>query len=188
MFWPHGTEVAEAGRGNSDRLSSSGRHPFATEPMPWISPIANRMPSLIRCVMHICPPTPDEIVINDLGAFAVGTKTTERDLLCLMILFHTHQLTFRRPILPGNPRALSLAALTQRSVAQIAAHIWSRKRKRKRSDSDERENYVYWYHLFSESGEFDAWLDVPQELGDTVLAFKARLLEHPDIASVEVEE
>lgn len=132
--------------------------------------------------MHIVPSTPLEIVLSNLGAFAVGAKRTERELLCLMILFHTHKLEFRRPVLPERPGVLSLAALTQRSVAAIAADAWP-----KRNDT-ERTNYVYWYHLFNTSGPYEVWEDVPPDLRDTVLALRARLLEHPDIASVQIED
>jgi hypothetical protein len=99
----------------------------------------------------VSPPTSIEILLSDLGAFAVGAKRTERDLLCLMILFHTHRLEFQRPILPQRPGILRLAALTQRSVAAIAADAWP-----KRKDT-ERTSYVYWYHLFNASGPFEVW-------------------------------
>lgn len=132
--------------------------------------------------MYTPPPTPFEIALSDLGKFAVGTKRTERDLLCLMILFHTHKLEFRRPILPGYPDSLDLAALTQRSVAAMAADAWPKR------DDAERTNYVHWYWLFNTSGPFEVWEEVPPDLRDTALMFRARLLEHPDIASVEVED
>jgi hypothetical protein len=130
----------------------------------------------------VSPPTTIEIVLGHLGAFAVGAKRTERDLLCLMILFHTHRLEFQRPILPQRPGIVSLAALTQRSVAKIAADAWP-----KRSDA-ERTSYVYWYHLFSVSGPLEVWADVPPDLRDTVVTLRTRLLEHPDIVAVEVED
>lgn len=132
--------------------------------------------------MNIRPPTPNEIVISSLGAFAAGKKRTERDLLCMMILFHTHRIEFIRPILPESPNVMGLAALTQHSVAEIAANTWP-----KRSDA-KRTNSIYWYQLFNESGEFEVMEDVPSDLRDTVLALRTRLLEHPDIALVEVED
>lgn len=146
-----------------------------------ISPIANRTPpDTLRYAYR--PSTPTEIVINSLGAFAVGKKRTERDLLCLMILFHTHKIAFRRPIFPDRPCVLELAALTRNHVAEIAADAWP-----KRSDT-ERTNSPYWHHLFSVSGEFEVMEDVRPDLRDTVLELRARLLEHPDIASVEIED
>jgi hypothetical protein len=105
-------------------------------------------PSQMLSAMY-APPQTLETVISSLGAFAVGKTRTERDLLCLMILFHTHGVTFKSSILPERPDVLRLAALTQRHVAEIAAEIWRSKRKRKQRDSDERENYVYWYEIFS---------------------------------------
>jgi hypothetical protein len=132
--------------------------------------------------MHILQATPDEIVLSNLGKFAAGVNHTERDLLCLMILFHTHRIGFRRPILPERPDVMELAALTQRSAAMIAADAWF-----DRTDT-ERTDYAYWYHLFNKSGPYEVMEDVPPDLRDTILTIKARLLEHPDIASVEVEE
>jgi hypothetical protein len=128
------------------------------------------------------PPSTLEERLSSLGAFAAGMNRTEYDLLCLMILFHTHKITFKRPILPERPGVLTLFALTQRSAAAIAADAWL-----DRSDA-ERTNCAYWYHLFNVSGRYEVMEDVPPDLRDTVLALRARLLEHTDIASVEVED
>src|SRR5262245_2740579 len=145
-------------------------------------PATDSTSSLIPCVMHLPQPTPDEIVLSNLGKFTAGVKHTERDLLCLMILFHTHRIGFRRPILPERADVMDLAALTQRSAAMIAADAWF-----DRSDT-ERTDYRYWYHLFNSSGAYELMEDVPPDLCDKILTIKARLLQHPDIASVEVED
>jgi hypothetical protein len=129
-----------------------------------------------------------ESVISSLAAFAAAGTRTERDLLCLMILFHTHSITLKASVLSDRPGVQELAALTQRHVAGIAAEIWRSKRRRKRSENDEREDYVYWYFLFNRAGPFEVMEEVPPDLRDTVLALKSRLLEHPDVAAVEIED
>ena len=133
------------------------------------------------------PSTPIKMVLNSLGVFAAGKQRTEQDLLCLMILFHTHRITFRRPIFPDRPDILEMAALTRHGAAEIAAAVWSSKRKVKKSGI-ERTNDTYWYYLLLERGAYEMIEDVPDTLLGTVLALRARLLEHPDIDAVEVED
>jgi len=137
--------------------------------------------------MRSLPPTPTKTVLNSLGVFAAGKQRTEQDLLCLMILFHTHRITFRRPIFPDRPGILEMAALTRHGAAEIAAAVWSGKRKAQKNDI-ERTDDTYWYHLFLERGAYEMMEDVPDTLLGTVLALRARLLEHPDIDAVEVED
>lgn len=123
--------------------------------------------------MKAHPPGADEKVLGDLARHAVGPRRpTQDDLLCLMILFHTHRLTFMRPILPSRPNVRQFAAFTQHHVAEIVSAAFPQ-----HAPSE-------LYALFNDvpgAGRFEVMDDVPPNLANQVVALRAKLLTHPDV-------
>ncbi|HEX2473220.1 MAG TPA: hypothetical protein VHK01_00655 [Lacipirellulaceae bacterium] len=127
--------------------------------------------------MKSLPPDPDDKVLGELGSFAIGPDATVNDILCLMILLHTHQLTFARPILPTRPNIKELAALTQRGAAAVASNTFPQ----------HTSTELYW-KFNSYPGSLENMDDLPPGLKAQVTALKEKLLTHPDILSVDPED
>ena len=94
-----------------------------------------------------------------------------------MILFHTHRLTFARPILPTRPNIKELAALTLRGAAAVASNAFPRY----------NPTELYWMFNFY-PGPFEVVDGLPPALEAQVTALKARLLTHPDVTAVDPED
>jgi len=127
--------------------------------------------------MRSLPPDADDKVLGELGRFVVGPDATANDILCLMILFHTHRLTFARPILPTRPDIKELAALTQRGAAAVASTAFPQ----------HTPTELYWM-FNSYPGSLELLDDLPPGLAAQVAALKAKLLTHPDVTSVDPED
>jgi hypothetical protein len=119
------------------------------------------------------PPGADEKILGRLARFAVEPgKPTENDLLCLMILFHTHRLTFMRPSLPSRPNVKQFAAFTQRHAAEIVAAAFPQ----------HTPSELYWMiNTAPGHGRFEVMDDVPTEIAIRVLELRSKLLTHPDL-------
>lgn len=123
--------------------------------------------------MKAHPPGADEKVLGDLAKHAVGPRSpTQDDLLCLMILFHTHRLTFMRPILPSRPHVKQFAAFTQHHVAEIVSAAFPQYAP--------SELYAA-FNKAPGAGRFEVMDDVPSDLADQIVALRSKLLTHPDM-------
>jgi hypothetical protein len=128
--------------------------------------------------MEGVPPTADDKVLGELARFTVGPLATDNDILCLMILLHTHRLTFARPILPTRPDALQSGPLTQRGAAAVTASAFPQHNPAE----------LYWMFNSAGRGSFAVMDDVPSELAAHVMALKAKLLTHPDVTAIDPED
>jgi hypothetical protein len=130
--------------------------------------------------MKAHPPGADEKVLGALARFAIDPrKATDEDILCLMILFHTHRLTFARPILPSRPNVKVFEAFTQRHVAEIVSCAFPQ----------HAPTELYWMFTTAPGrGRFEFMEDVPADLASRVLTLRAKLLTHPDVVLVDPED
>lgn len=126
------------------------------------------------------PPGADEKVLGALARFAVESReATEEDVLCLMILFHTHRLAFARPILPSRPNVKEFEAFTQRHAAEIVSCAFPQ----------HAPTELYWlFNTALGAGRLEVMDDVPADLANRVLTLRAKLLTHPDIVLVDPED
>lgn len=143
------------------------------------------MPRSARCCrsnpdMKAHPPGTDEKVLGSLARFAIEPqRPTEDDLLCLMILFHTHRLTFMRPLLPSRPNVKQFAALTQHHAAEIVAAAFPQ----------HTPSELYWmFNTAPGHGRFEVMDDVPPDIAGRVIALRLKLLTHPDVIFVYPED
>ena len=96
-----------------------------------------------------------------------------------MILFHTHRLTFARPILPSRPNVREFEAFTQHHVAEIVACAFPQ----------HAPTELYWlFNTAPDHGRFEAFDDLPPDLAGRVMTLRAKLLTHPDVILVDPEE
>jgi hypothetical protein len=123
-------------------------------------------------------PDADTKALGRLARFAIEGQASEQDLLALMVLFHTHRLTFARPVMPSRPNVKELEALTQRGVAEVVScafpqhlpsELWSL------------------YNSAAYRGRLEVMDDVPTELVERVIVHRAKLLAHPDVISIQPE-
>jgi hypothetical protein len=123
--------------------------------------------------MKAHPPGADEKVLGGLARHAIEPRSpTQDDLLCLMILFHTHRLTFMRPILPSQPNVKQFTAFTQRHAAEIVSTAFP------------QHTPAELYAVFNSApgaGRFEVMDDVPHDLANPVIALRSKLLTHPDM-------
>lgn len=126
--------------------------------------------------MRAPPPTADDKVLGELCRFAAGAHPAGDDVLCLMILLHTHQLVFSRPILPERPAIEELPALTQRGAASVVSTAFPQ----------HTPTELYWmFNTAPGNGQFELIADVPPVLAARVASLREALLAHPDVKSVD---
>lgn len=125
-------------------------------------------------------PGADEKFLGDLARFAVEPrKPTNDDLLCLMILLHTHRLTFARPVMPSRPNVNQFEAFSQRHAAEIVSCAFPQ----------HTPTELYWmFNTAPDHGRFEAMDDVPPDLAGRVMALRAKLLTHTDVMLVDPED
>jgi hypothetical protein len=123
--------------------------------------------------MKAHPPDADEKILSGLARFVIEPqKPAESDLLCLMILFHTHRLTFMRPLLPSRPGVKQFAAVTQRDAAEIVAAAFPQHTPAE----------LYWmFNSAPGHGRFEVMDDVPPDVAVRIVALRSKLLTHPDL-------
>lgn len=89
-----------------------------------------------------------------------------------MILFHTHRLTFMRPLLPSRPGVKQFAAVTQRDAAEIVAAAFPQHTPAE----------LYWmFNSAPGHGRFEVMDDVPPDVAVRIVALRSKLLTHPDL-------
>jgi hypothetical protein len=94
---------------------------------------------------------------SDLAKSLLGSRRSEEDALTLMILFHTHRIRLREPILEDRPGITEIAAITQRHAADAIAQAWPDR-------SDERRiHYAYWYWRFNTATPYECAEDIPPD-------------------------
>jgi hypothetical protein len=101
---------------------------------------------------------------------------SEEDALVWMILLHTHQFC-----LQNGTSETCLAALTQRSAAEVIAHFWPDR-------SDRRSDYSYWYALYNRRGAFEDLTQVPSSLLAGLVQCRDRLAKNPQIRAIVEDE
>lgn len=117
----------------------------------------------------------------ELGRFLIESSKSEADMLALMLLLHTHRIRFLRPVLEDRPAVEEIAAITRRHAAETAAVIWIDKADKDRSAPS------YWYSQFKSKTPYEVVEDIPEDWMKEVKRVRLKLLGHPDVAAVEIE-
>lgn len=130
--------------------------------------------------MKAHPPDSEDKILGNLVRSALEPlDATEMNLLCVMILLHTHRLTFSRSIFPTSPNVREMVPRTQREAASIVSCAFPQ----------HSPTELYW--LFSsapDAGRFEVFDDVPDELAGRIMELKAKLLAHADVVLADPDE
>lgn len=130
--------------------------------------------------MKAHPPDSEDKVLGNLVRSALQPiDASEKNLLCIMILLHTHRLTFSRSIFPTSPNVREMVPRTQREAASIVSCAFPQ----------HSPTELYWlFNSAPGAGSFEVFDDVPEDLAGRVMELKAKLLTHADVTLVDPGE
>lgn len=117
-----------------------------------------------------------------LGRFLAGDGENEDEILAMMLLLHTHRIHFSRPVLDDRPTVCEISAITRRHAAEVAARVW-----RDKSDI-EKIDPAFWFFLYKSNTPYEVVEDIPEHWMAAVWKMRSKLLGHPDVTAVELED
>ncbi len=130
--------------------------------------------------MKAHPPDSEDKILGNLVRSALEPlEATKTDLLAVMILLHTHRLTFSRSIFPTSPNAREMAPRTQREAASIVSCAFPQ----------QSPTELFWlFNSAPGAASIEVFDDVPDDLASRIMELKAKLLAHADIVLAEPDE